>query len=97
LAVRWATENLEQRVFLVGSDLRAAGIRSQDIPRVSFSIAEPELQTLALENIVGDYAAWTYLQSIDSPESRAFVERLHARYGADRVISEALIDLLETA
>ncbi|MCS6835739.1 MAG: urea ABC transporter substrate-binding protein [Anaerolineae bacterium] len=70
--------------------LRAANIRSEDIPTLSFSIAEPELQTLTLDNVVGDYAAWTYFQSIDRPENQAFVERFHARYGEDRVISDPM-------
>ncbi|MDX2076732.1 MAG: urea ABC transporter substrate-binding protein [bacterium] len=70
--------------------LRNAGITSDDIPTISFSIAEPELQTLQSETVVGDYAAWTYFQSIDTPENRAFVTRFQARYGADRVISDPM-------
>jgi urea transport system substrate-binding protein len=70
--------------------LRNAGITSADIPTISFSIAEPELQTLRSENVVGDYAAWAYFQSVDSPENRAFVARFQARYGTDRVISDPM-------
>jgi len=70
--------------------LRDAGITSEEIPTISFSIAEPELQTLEIDNVVGDYAAWTYFQSLETPENEAFVRRFHARYGDDRVISDPM-------
>ncbi len=73
--------------------LRAAGISPSDIPTVSFSIAESELPTLNIQNLVGDYASWNYFQSIPGEANASFVARFQARYGADRVTS----DPLETA
>lgn len=70
--------------------LRNAGITAQDIPTISFSIAEPELLTLEIGNVVGDYAAWSYFQSLETPENQAFVSRFHARYGNNRVISDPM-------
>jgi urea transport system substrate-binding protein len=70
--------------------LRAAGITPRDVPVLSFSIAEPELQTLPLADLAGDYAAWNYFQSIDTPANRRFVERFQARYGNDRVTSDPI-------
>ncbi|MFZ4816684.1 MAG: urea ABC transporter substrate-binding protein [Phototrophicaceae bacterium] len=70
--------------------LREAGINSAEIPTISFSIAEPELLTLDIQNVVGDYAAWTYFQTIESPENTAFVARFHQRYGTERVISDPM-------
>ena len=70
--------------------LRAAGIKPDQIPTFSFSIAEPELQNLDLASMVGDYAAWNYFQSVDTPANRAFVANFQARYGKDRVVSDPL-------
>ena len=70
--------------------LRAAGIESEIIPTMSFSIAEPELQSMPVTELMGDLAAWNYFQSIDSPENRAFVDRFRGRYGADRVVSDPM-------
>jgi urea transport system substrate-binding protein len=70
--------------------LRAAGIPPQKTPVLSFSIAEDELRKLPLREMVGDYAAWDYFQSIDRPENREFVQRFKASYGADRVTSDVI-------
>jgi urea transport system substrate-binding protein len=71
-------------------DLRNAGISSQEIPTVSFSIAEPELRRLGLDEMAGDYAAWTYFMSVDRPENRAFIDRFRDRYGPQRVTSDPI-------
>jgi urea transport system substrate-binding protein len=70
--------------------LRAANILPQRTPVVSFSIAEDELRKLPLPDMVGDYAAWDYFQSIDRVENHAFVQRFKAIYGADRVTSDVI-------
>lgn len=67
--------------------LRQAGI---DAPVLSFSIAESDLVSIPIDDVVGHYAAWTYFQSLDTPENRAFVARFQARYGADRVVSSPM-------
>ncbi|WP_152052704.1 transporter substrate-binding protein [Tautonia marina] len=71
-------------------DLRKAGIASQEIPTLSFSIAEPEIRRLGLDEMAGDYAAWTYFMSVDRPENRAFIERFRDRYGPQRVTSDPI-------
>lgn len=70
--------------------LREAGVRPQDVPVVSFSIAENELRSMAAEDVAGHYAAWCYFQSIDRPENLAFVRAFKARYGNDRVTSDVI-------
>ena len=40
--------------------------------------------------MAGDYAAWNYFQSIDSPENSRFVSRFKGRFGAGRVTSDAM-------
>ena len=70
--------------------LREAGIRPEQTPVVSFSLAEDELRTMAVDDMVGHYAAWNYFQSIDRPENLAFVRSFKARYGSDRTTSDVI-------
>jgi urea transport system substrate-binding protein len=70
--------------------LKAIGIEARSIPVLSFSIAEDELRKLPLRDMVGDYAAWDYFQSIDRPENREFVRRFKATYGTGRVVSDVM-------
>jgi urea transport system substrate-binding protein len=69
-------------------ELRAAGITPADIPTMSFT--ETELQSLGVKPMVGDYASWNYFQTLDTPENREFVSRFRARYGPDRVTTDAM-------
>jgi urea transport system substrate-binding protein len=71
-------------------ELRAAGITPQRIPTLSFSIAEHELQTLGSREMVGDYAVWSYFQSVESPENTRFVQSFRAKYGVDRVTNDPI-------
>jgi urea transport system substrate-binding protein len=70
--------------------LRRAGILSNKLPTVSFSISEEELNGLSVRDSSGDYVAANYFQSLDTPANRAFVRRFADRYGDDRVISSAM-------
>lgn len=73
--------------------LRESGITARQIPIISFSIAETEIQELPASDINGHYAAWGYFQSIHRATNLAFIERFHRRYGENRPIS----DVMETA
>lgn len=70
--------------------LRAAGITPSRVPTVSFSIAEPELQSLGDADIAGDFAAWNYFQSITSASNRRWIEGFRRRYGASRTLSDPM-------
>jgi urea transport system substrate-binding protein len=70
--------------------LRAAGVTADRTPTISFSISEEELSSLNVKDIVGDYAAWNYFQSVDRPQNRAFVKRFQARHGKLRVLSDPM-------
>lgn len=71
-------------------ELRAAGIKPQQTPMISFSVGEQELRSLDLADIVGDYAAWTYFQSIDTPGNKAFVTKFHEKY-PQRPVTDAMV------
>ncbi len=70
--------------------LRAAGVTSEAIPTMSFSIAEPELQSMDVPKMVGDLASWNYFQSLTTAQNRAFVESFRGRFGAERVVSDPM-------
>lgn len=70
--------------------LRAAGIRPEQTPVVAFAVAEDELRTISRDDFTGNYAAWNYFQSIDSPENIAFIRNFKARYGSDRTTSDVI-------
>lgn len=70
--------------------LRAAGITPEKIPTMSFSIAEDELRTLGAQQMVDDYVAWNYFQSIESKENREFVKGFKDKYGVHRVTDDPM-------
>ena len=69
--------------------LRSAGIKTGETPVLSFSVGEQELRTLSLADIVGDYAAWTYFQSVDTPSNASFVKSFHEKY-PQRPVTDAM-------
>jgi urea transport system substrate-binding protein len=71
--------------------LRAAGITPDKIPTFSFSIAEDELRSMDIQAMVGDYTAWNYFQSIESPENKTFVQNYKSRYG-NKVVTDDPIE-----
>lgn len=73
--------------------LRAAGITPAKVPTISFSISRDDLSSFSPKDVAGDYAAWSYFQSIDRPQNHAFIDRFQKRYGPTHAIS----DPMETA
>jgi urea transport system substrate-binding protein len=70
--------------------LRDAGIHSQDTPTMSLSLAESSLTTMDIQDVVGDYASWSYFGSIDSEPNKKFVRAFKRKYGADRVTDDPM-------
>lgn len=70
--------------------LRAAGITPATIPVISFSLGESELSALSIPQAEGDYAAWTYFQTIDSAANRRFIRDYQTLHGADQVVSDPM-------
>jgi len=69
--------------------LKEAGILAKDTPVMSFSVGESELASLH-GDAEGDYASWSYFQSIHSLANDDFVARYHARFGADKPVSDPM-------
>lgn len=70
--------------------LRVAGVTPDKVPTVYFCISEIELLSLSAREVVGDYAAWNYFQSLDRPENHSFVNRFRTRYGRQRAIADPM-------
>lgn len=71
-------------------ELRKQGITPEKIPTMSFSISEPELKLFGTKSMTGDYATWSYFQSIESKENEQFVKKIKKAYGNDRVTGDAM-------
>lgn len=70
--------------------LRKAGISPDVIPVMSFSIGEPELQSLGAEGLAGNYSAWSYFQSIDTSTNRDFLDAFQSLFGLGRVVGDPM-------
>lgn len=71
-------------------ELQSRGITSKDIPVISFSIGENEILQLDISQIKGNYAAWSYFQSIDTKINHDFVNAFKNKYGEYRVTSDPM-------
>lgn len=70
--------------------LAEAGITAEQIPVLSFSLAEVELAAAKGAPMAGHYSAWNYFQSLPSPQNQAFVQRFHHRFGQQAVIDDPM-------
>ena len=74
-------------------ELRSAGIRSANVPTVSFSVGEQELRSLNPADVSGDYAAWSYF-----PVRRdAGERRVRPPVPSARTRARSITDPMETA
>jgi len=69
--------------------LTQAGIHAADIPVLSFSLAEPGIQQIPVDEIAGHFAAWSYFQSLPTARNKAFVQAVHQRFGT-QVVSDPM-------
>jgi urea transport system substrate-binding protein len=70
--------------------LQGAGLGPDKYPSMSVSIAEEEVKAIGVEYLKGHYAAWNYFQTVDTPESKKFVEAFKKEYGEDRVVNDPM-------
>lgn len=73
--------------------LRNAGVTTENVPVISFKVGEEELQTISANDsqLVGDYAVWSYFQSLTNTDNLDFLDRLTARYGPTRVATDPMV------
>ncbi|MCL4496850.1 MAG: urea ABC transporter substrate-binding protein [Deltaproteobacteria bacterium] len=70
--------------------LMSAGITPKDIPVMSVSIAEVEVQGIGPKYLVGDYAAWNYFMSMKSKRNAAFIKDYQAKFGKNAVVDNPM-------
>lgn len=66
-----------------------AGLGPDNSPIISVSIAEEEAPAMG-EDLTGQYAAWNYFQSVDSPVNETFIKAFQEKYGTDRPTSDPM-------
>ena len=59
-------------------ELANQGVKATDIPVIAFSVGEEELKGLDTSQLVGHLAAWSYFQSIDTPQNKDFIAKWRA-------------------
>ena len=59
-------------------ELGNQGVKATDIPVIAFSVGEEELAGLDTKPLVGHLAAWSYFQSVNTPENKAFIAKWRA-------------------
>jgi urea transport system substrate-binding protein len=59
-------------------ELGNQGMKATDIPVIAFSVGEEELAGLDTKPLVGHLAAWSYFQSVNTPENKAFIAKWRA-------------------
>jgi urea transport system substrate-binding protein len=62
-------------------EMRAAGLTSEAIPILSFSLDQTGYSGLEPSLVAGDYLAWNYFEAFESAENREFIRALHDRFG----------------
>lgn len=67
--------------------LHQAGITT---PTMSMSMTENEYHLLGKALPVGHFASWSYFQSVDSAENKAFIERYRQRFGSEHTLSSPM-------
>ncbi|MBW4651908.1 MAG: urea ABC transporter substrate-binding protein [Kaiparowitsia implicata GSE-PSE-MK54-09C] len=71
-------------------EMEGAGLTPDRYPVMSVSIAEEEIAAIGKEYLLGQYAAWNYFMTVDSPENTAFVDAFKAEYGDSRVVNDPM-------
>jgi len=65
--------------------LKQAGIHADNTPVMSFSLAEPGILQIPVDEIAGHYAAWNYFQSLPGEENKKFLAAFQQRFGDEPV------------
>src|SRR6202522_2213124 len=59
-------------------ELGNQGGKASDIPVIAFSVGEEELAGIDTKPLIGHLAAWSYFESVDTPENKAFIAKWRA-------------------
>ena len=83
------TLNGDSNVYFFKS-LLDAGISASDIPVMSFSIAEEEVNAIGVDALKGNFVSWNYYETTDTQLNEKFVSDYKSEYGSDRVTGDPI-------
>ena len=72
------------------ASLGNAGITSDVIPVMSFSIAEEEVAKMDIKNLTGHLVSWNYYETTQTPRNEKFVTDYKEKYGEDRMTGDPI-------
>jgi branched-chain amino acid transport system substrate-binding protein/urea transport system substrate-binding protein len=75
-------------------ELGARGVSAVKIPVIAFSVGEEELKGIDTKPLLGHLAAWSYFESVKTPENKAFIDHWHAYTKDDKRVTN---DPMESA
>ncbi len=70
--------------------LKDAGISSDVIPVMSFSIAEEEVAKMDVKNLSGNYVSWNYYETTQTARNKEFVSDYKSAYGEDKMTGDPI-------
>ncbi|MCR4823207.1 MAG: urea ABC transporter substrate-binding protein [Treponema sp.] len=70
--------------------LAKAGIKSKELPVMSFSVAEEEIAVMDLENVEGHLVSWNYYETTRTQRNEKFVSDYKNAYGEDRMTGDPI-------
>ena len=70
------------------SQLKYSEVSADDVPVMSFSISEAEIDSIGRDKIKGHYMAWNYFETIKSAKNTKFVSAYKAEFGADKEVGD---------
>lgn len=70
--------------------LKGAGLTPDKYPVMSVSIAEEEVKAIGTDFLNGQYAAWNYFMTVESPANTAYVDAFKAKFGDSRVTNDPM-------
>ncbi len=67
-----------------------AGLKANEMPVVSVSIAEEEVGGIGAQNIAGQLVSWNYYQTTDTAKNKEFVTAYKSAFGANKPTSDPM-------
>ena len=71
--------------------MRRAGMPPEKMPIIAYGFAEEEARRFPQGDILNQYAAWNYFQSIDRRENLEFIQKFRHEYDSNRVVSDPMV------
>lgn len=70
------------------TQLKYSGFSAEQIPVMSFSIAEAEIANIGAGKLKGHYVSWNYFESTKTAKNQKFVSDYKAQFGSNREIGD---------